>query len=213
MKHPLVAVVFAYAAGLLLAQLFQAPLLALFALSFLLLVLALFVRKLRPLFLWSLLALAGWTNYTVHTVVIAPNDLRLVLGNQTAIATVCGTLAETPRLKIAERDGQELWRSVARVRVNAIRRAENFVPTAGVIIVSTPGPLGSNYFAGQAVEIAGVIAPPAPQLAEGLFDYRDEYRQSRRPAAGAARKFSPHKNFTARRFEPRRPERLARRHQ
>jgi len=32
-----------------------------------------------------------------------------------------------------------------------------------------PGP---DYFAGQSVEISGVIAPPGPPLAEGLFDFQ-----------------------------------------
>ena len=39
-------------------------------------------------------------------------------------------------------------------------------------------PLAENFFAGQPVEISGVIAPPPPPLADGLFDYRD-YLQTR----------------------------------
>ena len=76
MKRPLVAVVSCYAAGLLLAEIFQPPLAALFAVSFLVLVLALVLEKLRPVLIWPLLALAGWTNLAIHTAVISPNDLR-----------------------------------------------------------------------------------------------------------------------------------------
>ena len=173
MNRPLVAVVFAYAAGLLLAQLFQPPLAALFVIAFFLLVLVLVLEKLRPFLIWPLLALVGWTNFAAHTSVISPNDLRTLLGHEPAVVTVHGTLAETPRLKIVERDDQEKWRSVARVRVREIQRGNDWQPAVGEILVSTPDVLGSNFFAGQRVEIFGVIASPAPPLAGGLFDFQN----------------------------------------
>ncbi|MGH7975570.1 MAG: ComEC/Rec2 family competence protein, partial [Limisphaerales bacterium] len=58
-----------------------------------------------------------------------------------------------------------------------IQRDGNWRPTLGKIIVSTPAPL-TNFFAGQSVEISGVISKPSPPLAEGLFDDRD-YLQTR----------------------------------
>jgi competence protein ComEC len=172
MNRPLVAVVFAYAAGLLAGQLIQPPLAVLFAVSLFVLVLVLVLEKLRPFLIWPLLALAGWTNFVTHTAMISPNDLRAILGHDAALVTVHGTLAETPHLKIIERDDQEKWHSVARVRVHEIRRENEFQPAAGEILVSTPDVLETNYFAGQPVDIYGVIAPPAPPLAEGLFDFR-----------------------------------------
>lgn len=45
MNRPLASVVMAYAAGLLLAQIFQPPLLALFSISFVLLVLVLVLEN------------------------------------------------------------------------------------------------------------------------------------------------------------------------
>src|ERR1039458_3434775 len=107
MSRPLVAVVFAYAAGLLLAQIFQPPLVALFTASFLVLVLVLILGKFRSILLWPLLALVGWTNFAARTAVVSPNDLRTLLGNEPALVTVRGELAETPRLKIVERDDEE----------------------------------------------------------------------------------------------------------
>jgi ComEC/Rec2-related protein len=86
---------------------------------------------------------------------------------------VRGELAETPRLKIVVRDELENWRNVALVHVSALRHTDNFIPAAGEILVATPGVLGANFFAGQTVEISGVISRPPPPLAEGLFDFRD----------------------------------------
>jgi hypothetical protein len=38
--------------------------------------------------------------------------------------------------------------------------------------VNTQGILSTNFFAGQEVEIKGVVGPPKPAAAEGTFDYR-----------------------------------------
>ena len=178
MKRPLVAVVSCYAIGLLLAGIFQPPLVALFAAAFVLLILAIVAGKLRPFLTWPLLALVGWTNIASRTAVISPNDLQRLIGNDAAIVSVRGTLTETPHLKIVERDGQETEHSLAKVQITGLRRGENWQPAAGEIIVATPSPLAEEYFAGQAVEIAGVIAHPPLPLADGPFDYRD-YLQTR----------------------------------
>jgi competence protein ComEC len=178
MKRPLVAVVSSYATGLLLAEVFHPPLIALFAASFLVLVPALVLEKFRPLLIWPLLALVGWTNLAGRTAVVSPNDLRTLLGDTNAIVMVRGTLIETPRLRITEHDDRPTERSVAQVQLIALRRNANWQPAGGLIVVTTPGAPGGNFFAGQPVEISGVIGQPPLPLAEGLFDYRD-YLQTR----------------------------------
>ncbi len=114
----------------------------------------------------------------LETAIVSPNDLRALLGDTNAIVTVRGTLIETPHWRITERDGRQTERSVAQVRVTALRRDANWRPAAGSMIVTTPGTLAASFFAGQPVEVTGVISRPAPPLAEGLFDYRD-YLQTR----------------------------------
>ncbi len=189
MKRPCVAVVSCYTIGLLLAGIFRPPLVALFGIAFAIFVLAcraeasarrqvLVLEKLRPLLLWLLIAFAGWTNLASRTAMVSPNDLRALLGDTNAIVTMRGTLIETPHLRITERDGQQTERSVAQVQVTALCRDANWRPAAGSIIVTTPGTLAASFFAGQPVEVTGVISQPASPLAGGLFDYRD-YLQTR----------------------------------
>ena len=178
MKSPLVAVASCYAVGLLFAEILQPPPAALFISAFVLLALALLFQKIRPLLVWPLLALAGWTNLIIHTTVISPNDLRILIGTNDAIVTLRGILDETPRLKIAGRDGEQTEHSLAQVRVSELRRGENWQPALGEIIVTTPSALTGNFFSGQPVEISGVVARPPLPLAEGLFNYRD-YLQTR----------------------------------
>jgi ComEC/Rec2-related protein len=177
MKRPLVAVASCYVAGLLIGKIFQPPPAALLTVSFIL-VLILVLKKFRRFLMWPLLALAGWTNLVLHTAVISPNDLRSLVGNADAIVTVRGTLAESPHLKIAERDGEPTEHSLVQVRAGDLRFGENWQPAFGTIVVTTPTALPENFFAGQAVEVSGVITRPPPPPAEGLFDYRD-YLQTR----------------------------------
>jgi ComEC/Rec2-related protein len=178
MKRPLVLAVAYYAAGLLLAGVFQPPVAALFFVSFVVLALAFDLEKFRPVLIAILLALAGWTNLAVHTAVISPTDLRALIGNETEIATVRGILIQTPQLKISEHDGQPTEHSLAQVQVAEIRRDDNWQPAPGQIVVTTPSALPENFFAGQSIEISGVISRPPLPLAEGLFDDRD-YLQTR----------------------------------
>jgi competence protein ComEC len=178
MKRPLVAVVSCYTFGLLLGDGFQPPLAVLFSFSFLVLVLVLAFGKFRPFLIWPLLVLAGWTHLVSRTAVVSPNDLRALIGNDPAIVTVRGILADTPGTKIYVRDEQEVQRSLARVRVTELQtNAAIWCPAFGTIVVATPGVLPGDFFGGQPVEIRGVLAPPAGPLAEGLFDYRNHLKQ------------------------------------
>ncbi|HEV2695138.1 MAG TPA: ComEC/Rec2 family competence protein [Verrucomicrobiae bacterium] len=171
MNRPFASIVFAYGAGLLLASFAHPPLAGLLAILGGVIFAGLFVKKSRPFAIWPLLALLGCANLQYHTVPVLPDDLRTQLGNEPRLITLRGQLAETPRLKIIMIDGQEVWRSLARIRTSAISTNKIFLPASGEVLAVTSGILDSNFFAGEQVEISGVIAPPAPPLAEGLFDY------------------------------------------
>lgn len=191
LNRPFVAVVISYGIGLLLGQAIPSPTVAgltaasfIVALSFLLAGYSIVCRRkldakvprmILLVLVWLFLALTGWVNLAFRNAVRSPGDLRGLIGNEPALVTLQGTLAETPRLKIILRDDQEKWRSVARVRVHEIRKgnANDFQPASGEVLVATPDVLDANFFSGQAVEISGVIAPPPPPLAEGLFDFRN----------------------------------------
>ena len=173
MKRPFVAVVSAYAIGLLLAGIFHAPPVLLLVLALAVLVPALAVARFRPWLIWPLLVLAGWANLAGRTAVVSPHDLRALLGDRESIATVRGTLIETPHLKISTRDDQPSERSLAQVRVEALQCSGHWQPATGSLMVMTPGTLGACFFAGQPVEISGVIRRPPTPLAEGLFNYRE----------------------------------------
>ena len=172
MKRPFVTVVSFYAIGLLLAEFFKAPLIALFSASFIILVLFFVLKKFRPFLLCVLLVFSGWSNLIIHTAAISPNDLRRLIGGETKIITVHGVLAQTPQLKLSRHGDLEKEHSLAQVRVAEIQDGGDWQPAVGEIIVFTPGDLPGGFFAGQSVEIKGVMSRPPPPLAEGLFDDR-----------------------------------------
>jgi competence protein ComEC len=176
MNRPFIIVVLFYAMGLLLGKCFQPPLTALFSITFCLLGFALAFEKVRPYLLCALLAFTGWTNLVFHTAILSPCDLRLLLGSQPAIVNVRGRLIETPHIKLVERHDIETEHSLAQVEVTAWQHDGQWQPASGKIIVATPNALASDYFAGQNVEISGVIACPPSLQAEGLFDYREYLR-------------------------------------
>ncbi len=177
MKRPLVIIVLLYVGGLLLANWFQPSLVLLFSLSFGLAAIALCISRLRKMFIWPLIVLAGWTNLISHTAIISPHDLRVLLTNSPALVTARGILCETPTQRVYLRDGEESSRSLAHLEVTVLRHGTNWQPAFGQIVVTTPGKLPPEFFGGQEVEIYGVIAPPPIPLAEGLFDYRTYLRR------------------------------------
>jgi ComEC/Rec2-related protein len=177
MKRPLGLVALLYAAGLLLAEFFQPPLVLLFAVSLALAAIALLWGRARRLLIWPLVVLVGWTNLVSRTTVVSPNDLRRQLTDAAEDVVVRGTLPDTPSGRIYVHDEMETSRTLAQLSLTSIRHGTNWQAAFGQIVITTPGKLPENYFAGQEVEIAGIIAPPPRPLAEGLFDYQTYLRR------------------------------------
>lgn len=172
LKHPLLPVLVGYAGGVVVVAFVPIPLLPGFVLAFLLALSALFWERHRPWLLVALLFLAGAVNVTVRTVALAPHDLRRVLDGEPHLVTVRGRLVTTPELRVSMVAGQESFRSRAALEVTALGRDDCWQAVAGRVAVSTPAVLGKEFFGGRAVEVFGVIRPPGPPRAPGLFDAR-----------------------------------------
>jgi competence protein ComEC len=176
MKQPLTVVALLYLAGLLLGHFCPLPLNGLFGLALGLAGLALVAPSRRQILLAALICVTGWTNLTWRDAVISPHDLRLIFGDQAELVAVRGTLRATPTQRVFQQDDQEIWRSLARVEVSAVRRKNQWQSGFGEVMVSTPGLLPGNFFAGQPIEASGILRPPPGPIAEGLFDYRTYLR-------------------------------------
>jgi competence protein ComEC len=178
MKRPLLLVALLYAGGVLAAGAVSVSPFLLLAASVVLAVLALAWSRLRLVLLYGLAVLTGWTNSMLHTAIISPRDLRLILGDQPEIVTIRGVLREAPVQRVFEQGAEESWRTLARIEATALRlNRKSWQPALGRMAVSTRGVLSTNIFAGQMVEITGVAALPKIAAAEGTFDYRAYLRE------------------------------------
>ena len=164
-------VVLAYAVGVLGGWKFPLPLPVLFGVAAALVSGGFLLKNRRGWLLWPLLVNLGWTNMALRSAVLSPADLRVVAQPVPELTTLRARLAETPTLRVFERDGQESWRAHAVVEVEALRRRGEWQPATGRVAVTTPGVLATNYFAGRTVELTGVLREPPGAVAEGLFDY------------------------------------------
>lgn len=171
-RHPLVPVALAYGAGVLCGWKFPLPLGLLFSAAGILVIAAALLPNWRGWLLCPLLVSLGWTNMTLRSAVLSPADLRTVAKPTPEIVTLRARLSETPTLRVFERDAKESWRSHALVEVEALRRRGEWQPASGLAVVTTPGVLATNLFAGRTVELTGILREPPGALAPGLFDYR-----------------------------------------
>ena len=177
MNRPLIPVTLFYVGGILLAGLFPLSPGLLFSFSLAMTVLALGWARARPYLIFVLALGAGWTNFALRTAILSPHDLRQLLGEKPALATLRGKLSETPTQRVFIQDQKESWRSLAQIEVSAIQlERQPWQPASGRVAIVTTGML-TNIFGGQTVEINGVVHLPKQAVAEGTFDYRFYLKQ------------------------------------
>lgn len=172
MKRPLLPVALLYIGGILCGEYARPPLPWLFGASFLAAALALAIPRGRLWMLRLLLVLTGWTGACRDAAIVAPDDLRSIIGAQIQETQLRGVIQTPPVQRIFERGRRELSHSSALIRVNQMFVGGTWQPAFGKVIATSPGLLSSNFFEGQSVEIAGVIRPPAGPIAAGMFDAR-----------------------------------------
>jgi competence protein ComEC len=177
MKRPLLAVALSYVAGILAAELIALPAWLSVGLPLFIATFGLSCRRLRQILLYPLVLLAGLANSTIQTDILSPCDLRQLLGNEPHLASLKGTLMETPTLRVYEQGDRFSWRSLARLNVTGLRLDKHdWQPATGIAAITTPGSL-TNFYAGQIVAATGVVALPRLPAAEGTFDYRQLLKQ------------------------------------
>jgi competence protein ComEC len=175
MKRPLLMVALCYGAGVVAADFspVSLPAFPFLAGAASLAVLALGWARGRPALVWALLFAAGASNLAYRRAILSPHDLRTVAGDQPHIATLRGTLSETPYQRLYEQGEEHSWRTLAQLDVASIQlKNAAWQRAVGRVLVSTPGLLPDEFFGGRAVEIEGVLREPRMPVAEGVFDYR-----------------------------------------
>lgn len=176
LKHPLLPVVACYAAGVWAGDRLPLPLAAGFVLGTVTLVVAWLWLRGRPWLLGLLAGVVGWLNFQVRTLPLAPHDLRTLVGTEPNLVTVRGSLEAAPELHVTGWDTDDPVRTTARLRVRAVELDGTWRAAVGRIAVRTRGEPPPEFFAGRTVEVFGVLRPPRPPRAPGLFDARRYFR-------------------------------------
>jgi competence protein ComEC len=172
-QRPLLPIATCFTMGILGAHFVRIPMSYLFVSAFtFILVAPFFGRGGFYILLFAFLS-AGAANYAVRTTVLAPDDLRNIIGSDPREAIICGTLVETPYQRVFNRDGSERWRTLARIRTESLAVEGQWTSAFGDVIVMTPDIIEDDFYQGKRVQVQGVIRQPPRALAEGLFDYRD----------------------------------------
>ncbi|MEY4690339.1 MAG: hypothetical protein RIT19_664 [Verrucomicrobiota bacterium] len=101
-----------------------------------------------------------------------PYDVRWRIDGRGELGRIRGLLAETPSVRLTERRGQWMERTVVRLRVTGWRPGEGeWERASGEVLVSSQGVPDARFFRGQSVEISGLVSAPPGPAAPGLFDY------------------------------------------
>jgi ComEC/Rec2-related protein len=169
MKRPLAWPSLLFITGIVLCEVFSWPFKLFMLFGFLLVLAAMTFPSRRELLLGASIVAAGGATLALETEVMAPNDLRQMIGPEPKIVTIRGRLLETPY----ERFYEERARFLTKLHCTALRTGnEAWLPVHGTIGVVTSGTTPKNLWQDQTVEITGVIAPPEGPSTPGLFDYR-----------------------------------------
>lgn len=178
MRRPLAILALLYAVGLVLAEYVPVPLALLWIATLALTAMSLLWARVRIWMLAAALVALGWLNLTWRATIVSPDDLRLLLPQAASVeVTLDGTLPETPSLRMFVRDEEESFRTLAKLAVEGLRTRDGWQSARGTVLVMTPAELPPDFHAGQRVRIEGILSPPRPALAPGLFDYRAYLRR------------------------------------
>jgi len=125
----------------------------------------------RKAWLAATLFLAGWTGLATREAILTPRDLRESSSALEHLATIQGTLEETPEIRIHTAAGRTTTNSRVVLRAHLLSTPTHpDLPVSGRIWVVTRGLLESRFHRNQAVIIRGVLQEPHGPQAPGLFD-------------------------------------------
>lgn len=124
----------------------------------------------RPVLLGILVIMVGWANFVLQTAVISPIDLRNQTSPTGVIAGVRGAVVDSP----SQRRTGLASRYFVEVDLDSAKIADKWRAVHGTILIITTNQIAANLFAGQQVEVDGVLLEPDQAAAPGLFDYREK---------------------------------------
>ena len=115
---------------------------------------------------------AGALAYQATQWPLSPDDVRCRIDAHGELGRVRGILVETPSVRLSERKGQWVERTLVRLRVTGwCPQGGAWESVSGQMMVSSQGVPDRRFFREQSVEISGLVSAPPGPAAPGLFNY------------------------------------------
>ena len=115
---------------------------------------------------------AGALAYQATQWPLSSDDVRCRIDAHGELGRVRGILAETPSVRLSERKGQWVERTLVRLQVTGwCPQGGAWESASGQMMVSSQGVPDRRFFRGQSVEISGLVSAPPGPAAPGLFNY------------------------------------------
>jgi len=166
-RHPLVYVVFAYIAGILIADRICISFKLIYLSSVILLSGYFFFKK--GLFLLLVFVFLGSFSFNINLLQDQPDNVRFFLPCGQVPVEITGTVIDDPDICVSE------CRSQIKINAEAVRPAdsdESFQNITGYVHFNVYGVLNSgDYVYGDTVKARGVMFTPSPPVNPGEFDY------------------------------------------
>jgi len=179
MNRPLLPPALAFAAGILANEFLTLPPAVWLAAAAVALLLSVVRTRAQIAGLWMGWIFAGAFAHAIHDTPLSPVDLRRLTGTEPRLVELRGVIAETPSLRLRERRGQWIGRTLVRLEVSAWRPENgDWTPASGRVMTATRGAFPDTLFRGRRVEVSGVLQTPGGPAAPGLFNYREHLRHS-----------------------------------
>ena len=121
---------------------------------------------------------AGALAYQATQWPLSPDDVRCRIDAHGELGRVRGILVETPSVRLSERKGQWVERTLVRLQVTGwCPQGGAWESVSGQMMVSSQGVPDRRFFRGQSVEISGLVSAPPGPAAPGLFNYASFLRR------------------------------------
>lgn len=178
-KQPLLLPLLGIVFGILAGYWFEIPLSLLVVVILLLLPLLIILKDSRLPFILLFLATLGAINYIWQIKHFGKNDLRNILKDQPAIATITGTIKGVPTLKIATNNRHTnsiITKFILNVESIQFRDSTTNMVARGKTSTIVHGVLDESLGDGSKIRVYGVIKPPPTSKIYGFYNYREDLK-------------------------------------
>lgn len=129
-------------------------------------------EKTQVLLPWLLCFSFGWLTHVLHTTIYTRDDLRILLTDKPQIVTLEGRIDSLPNEKTVQTKQSQRKHFTTTLAVQRMLRGQAWCAASGTVYIQASSARPAALHLGTSVQVTGVLAPPPPAGAPGLFDFQ-----------------------------------------